>query len=68
MNGQPATASMTSVQIEVESRAVWFSLDRGNGRWHCAESLQEAGFPLISVLEGKRYELYSDGTIAEVER
>jgi hypothetical protein len=27
-----------------------------------------SGFPLIAVIEGKRYELYSDGTFDEVEK
>jgi hypothetical protein len=28
----------------------------------------ESVFPLIAVVDGKRYELYSDGTFAEVEK
>jgi len=32
------------------------------------EEHKESDFPLITVFEGKRYELYSDGTFAEVEK
>jgi hypothetical protein len=32
------------------------------------EPPEEAAFPLIQVVDGKRYELYSDGTFAEVEK
>jgi hypothetical protein len=29
---------------------------------------EEGDFPLIAMVEGKRCELYSDGTFAEVEK
>jgi hypothetical protein len=32
------------------------------------EELEEGAFPLITAVEGKRYELYSNGTFAEVEK
>jgi hypothetical protein len=32
------------------------------------EEPEEAGFPLITIVDGKRYELYSDGTFDEVEK
>jgi len=37
-------------------------------RWHSLDAPQEADFPLITVVDGKRYELYSDGTFDEVEK
>jgi hypothetical protein len=32
------------------------------------ERPKEADFPFITVVDGRHYELYSDGTFAEVER
>ena len=45
-----------------------FRLDWKNRRWHSLEEPEEADFPLITFVEGKRYELYSDGEFAEVEK
>jgi len=40
-----------------------------HGRWHALdEELEEGDFPLITMVDGKRYELYSDGDLAEVEK
>ena len=55
------------VQIETGSGAVTFALDEQHGSWHCARRFPEGDFPLIQIVNGKRYELYSDGTLAEVE-
>lgn len=55
------------VEIEVDGRTVPCRLDEKQGRWHCPQEPQEADFPLVAVAAGKRYELYSDGTFAEVE-
>ena len=57
-----------TVQIEVEGRSVPFRLVPEHGRWHSMEEHKESEFPLITEVEGKRYELYSDGTFAEVEK
>ena len=56
------------VQIEIDGRMVQFRLDRKQSRWHCLEELQEGVFPLPTIVDGLRYELYSDGTFAEVEK
>ena len=56
-----------TVQIEVEGRTIPFRLDWKHLRWHSLEEPQEGDFPLITSVGGKRYELYSDGTVAEVE-
>jgi hypothetical protein len=45
-----------------------FRLDWANRQWHSLEEPAEADFPLVTVVDGKRYELYSDGTFDEVER
>jgi hypothetical protein len=46
-----------------------FRLDFDHGRWHALdEELEEGDFPLITMVDGKRYELYSDGDLAEVEK
>jgi hypothetical protein len=56
------------IQIEAEGRLVSFRLDLKNLRWHSLEDLPEGDFPLITHFNGKRYELYSDGTLDEVEK
>jgi hypothetical protein len=56
------------VQIDVEGRNIRFRLDYDHWRWHSLEELEEGDFPLITVVDGKRYELYSDGDFAEVEK
>jgi hypothetical protein len=55
------------VQIETSRGVEAFAMDEPLGLWHCARTLPEADFPLIGVVNGKRYMLYSDGTFAEVE-
>jgi len=57
-----------TVQVEVNGRVIPFRLVPQHGRWHSLEEHKESDFPLITVFEGKRYELYSDGTFAEVEK
>jgi hypothetical protein len=57
-----------TVQIQVEGQAIAFRLDFKNSRWHCLAELEEAVFPLITVVNGKRYEFYSEGTFEEVEK
>jgi hypothetical protein len=57
-----------TVQIEVEGRTIPFRLDWIHLRCHSLEEQAEAEFPLITSVDGKRYELYSDGTFAEVEK
>jgi hypothetical protein len=56
------------VNIEVDGRLIPFRLDWKQSRWHAMEAPDEGAFPLIAIAEGKRYELYSDGTFAEVEK
>lgn len=57
-----------TIQITVGGRNIMFRLDWKYWRWHSLDAPQEADFPLITVVDGKRYELYSDGTFAEVEK
>ena len=56
-----------TIQIEVEGRKILFRLDWKHSRWHCVEELPEANFPLIADVDGRRYELFSDGTLEEAE-
>jgi hypothetical protein len=58
----------TQIEIEVEGRSIPFALDWGRERWRSSEEQQESDFPLITVVEGKSYQLYSDQTFAEVEK
>lgn len=57
-----------AVEIEVEGRTIAFRLDFKHSRWHSLEEPREAVFPLIKVIHDKRYELYSDGSLARVDR
>jgi hypothetical protein len=44
------------------------NLDFESLRWTSTSEPPEGDFPFVGQLNGKRYELYSDGTFAEVER
>ena len=55
----------TSIDIDGTPRA--FQLDFERDQWHAVEEIAEAEFPLIAEVDGKRYELYSDGTFSEEE-
>ena len=59
--------SMT-IQITVGGQNIRLRLDWKHRRWHSLEEPEEADFPLIIVVDSKRYELYSDGTFDEVEK
>jgi hypothetical protein len=56
------------IQITVGGRNFMFRLGWKYLRWHSLDAPEEADFPLKTVVDGKRYELYSDGTFAEVEK
>ncbi len=57
-----------TVEINLGGQMVPFRLDEQHRRWHSLEEPEEADFPLVTKIAGKRYELYSDGTYAEVEK
>jgi hypothetical protein len=57
-----------TVQIVVEGRNTPFMLNEQTWRWQSPTDQTEGNFPLIAFVDGKRYELYSDETFAEVER
>jgi len=44
-----------------------FELNWDDHRWTSAASLEFADFPFIAEIDGRRYELYSDGTFDEEE-
>jgi hypothetical protein len=56
-----------TTQIEIEGQTIPFTLDLGNWDWHSSAEMRESDFPLITSVDGRRYELYSDETFAEVE-
>lgn len=63
---------MLEIVIPFEGRQLEFHLDDATGTWKARdpavpEELDEGDFPLAGTVQGKRYELYSDGTFAEVE-
>jgi hypothetical protein len=64
----PMPSVQCTTACSIVSHCVWFRLDLNNRRWHSLEAPDEAAFPLIKVVSGKRYELYSDGSLANVER
>jgi hypothetical protein len=43
-----------------------FDVDLTSKRWFAKNVPDEGCFPLVVDLDSKRYELYSDGTLAEV--
>jgi hypothetical protein len=57
--------------INVEGQQIQFILAMEkvleSGHWHAVAAPREADFPLITNVDGKRYELYSDGTFATVD-
>ena len=55
------------IEIDVEGRNIPITLNWDEWIWQSPEEIQEGDFPLIVDVDGKRYELYSDGTFAEVE-
>jgi hypothetical protein len=57
-----------NVQIIVDGRNAPFTLNFETWRWQSKTDQKESNFPLIADVTGKRYELYSDETFAEVER
>jgi hypothetical protein len=57
----------TNVEIQVGSNLAVFTLDFIKWHWVSTQTLPEGDFPLVTCVGGKRYELYSDGTFAEVE-
>ena len=63
---------MATIEIPVQGRDLEFDLDAASETWTADDSdridqLDEGDFPLVGTINGKRYELYSDGTYAEVE-
>ncbi len=68
MNDKEPNTSASIVNIEAGGRIVSFILDLEKLRWHSPTETRESEFPLVTFKDGKRYELYSDGTFAEVEK
>jgi hypothetical protein len=62
MNAPPS-----SVVISTGAGPVSFALDFSKKRWSTPSAPPEGEFPLTAEIDAKRYELYSDGTFAEVE-
>jgi hypothetical protein len=60
------------VFVELQGQRLEFTLDNNTRKWAPVEPatndlLQEGEFPLVALTDGKRYELYSDGSFDEVE-
>ena len=64
------TLPVTSAVVDAYSGGMSFkaNLDFNSGRWSATVDPPEGDFPFVAHLGGKRYELYSDETFAEVER
>jgi hypothetical protein len=57
-----------TVDARSEGATFRFELDFDSGVWSsAAEPPPEGEFPFIAHVNGKRYEIYSDETFAEVE-
>jgi len=63
--GHPTT---TQINIEVGGRNTSFVMDWERHRWQSLNKQEESAFPVATVLDGQRYELYSDETFSEVEK
>jgi hypothetical protein len=64
---------MADLIVQLEDQRLAFDLDFETQKWRpedpdAVAQLDEGDFPLVGIANGKRYELYSDGTFAEVER
>jgi hypothetical protein len=61
---------MASVDIDINGKTTSFDLDFAGKRrrWSSDSKVPESYFPLVAEYEGRRFELYSDGTFSEVER
>jgi hypothetical protein len=60
------------VFVELQGQRLEFTLDSSARKWTPVEPatndlLQEGEFPLVAFTDGKRYELYGDGSFDEVE-
>jgi hypothetical protein len=58
---------MPTVTIAIDATPRTFALDIPHGSWRCPDDIPEAVFPLVAEVDGKRYELFSDGTLGEEE-
>ncbi len=63
---------MERVSLDFQGEHYAFDLDHEHGHWTELEPqkhqlLDESDFPLVATADGKRYEIYSDGSFANVE-
>jgi hypothetical protein len=58
---------METVIISVNDAPEPFELNFDDMTWHAGHDVPEGEFPLIAEVNGKRYEVYSDGTFGEEE-
>jgi GNAT superfamily N-acetyltransferase len=61
------TSMKVTANIKVDGSMLAFELDFDARRWSAPREFPEGYFPLTAEVDGKRYELYSDGSFAEVE-
>jgi hypothetical protein len=54
-------------EVEAEDEDLQVVLDFAALHWTTERTLPERVFPLLADVDRKRYELYADGTFAEVE-
>jgi len=57
-----------NIELRIADKPAHFILHWDIAQWDSPDDVTQAGFPLIAHLNGKRYELYSDGTFSEVEK
>jgi len=57
-----------TVRATSGGRTVTFALDFASGRWTSGTELEEGAFPFIGEVNGKRYQIYSDGSFDNEER
>jgi hypothetical protein len=57
----------TTVQVDTGAESVPFQVDFATKRWTCEQKFGEGDFPFVTVHDGKRYEIFSDGKFSEEE-
>lgn len=66
MPSRPSAALCSRSQV-ANSRVDFDTLiDFSTGRWSTQRSYELDDFPLLAASDGRRYELYSDGTFLEI--
>jgi len=56
-----------TAQVQLDGQEYPIVMDFETSTWKTERSFDEGDFPFIVATQGKRFEIYSDGTFAEEE-